>query len=87
MENHPSQNRKQNSLLSVVNTDDTLSIVRRVSDEEKKFYNFGESYNKTTYDYDYAIFELEEPVNINDRIEPVCFPDLEDSQQERILIA
>ncbi len=54
--------------------------------KKKSFITFGESYNKTTYDYDYAIFELDEPVNINDRIEPVCFPDLEDSQQERIQI-
>ncbi len=37
MENHPSLNGKQNSLLSVVNTD-ILSIVRRVSDEEKKSF-------------------------------------------------
>ena len=43
------------------------------------------SYNKTTYDYDYSVFELEEPISFNDRVEPVCLPDSEDSQQERHL--
>ena len=42
-----------------------------------------QNYNKTTYDFDYAIFELEAPVVIGERVEPVCFPDLEDVQQER----
>jgi hypothetical protein len=40
-------------------------------------------YNKATYDYDYAVFELDEQVDLNDRIEPVCLPDQEDFAQER----
>jgi hypothetical protein len=50
---------------------------------KSKSHNVGEIDNKATYDYDYAVFELEEPVNtFNDRIEPVCLPDGEDASQE-----
>lgn len=40
-------------------------------------------YNKTTYDYDYALFELKDPVEITDRVEPVCLPDQDDAKLVR----
>ena len=36
------------------------------------------SYRKSTFDFDYSVFELNEPVSFTDYVEPVCLPNVED---------